>query len=111
MTEEWIRRLTVGVDEEELRALFHAAGLPETNVRDMIQSGSASGGPPRTADPFSSGFRQATIGTVVVLTLAGIAALIGARGVTYNALGVAIGFVFCGFLLIWAIGRLSHGTG
>lgn len=111
MTEEWIRRLSEGVGEDELHALFVAAGLPATTARDVVASGSERTDPRTAANPFTSGFRRATIGTVVLLTLVGIAALIGTRGVTYNVVGLAIGFALCGVVLIKAIGRISREIG
>lgn len=108
ITEEWTQRLGAGVDKDELRELFRLAGLPWSSARGIIGA-DASDGDQRTGGEAGSRFWRATLGTIVILTLLAVVSLIGVRGLTLEALSIAVGFVLCGIVLFKTIDRLSSG--
>lgn len=109
ITSDWIRRLGEGVDEDELRTLFRRAGLPWSSARGIIGTDAPEASTGVGREAFSPSFWRAIVGTLVALTLAALAGLIGSRGLTLDAAGIAFAFVLVGVVLFKTIARLSSG--
>lgn len=108
ITENWVRRLGNGVDEDELRRLFDLAGLPWTIVRSLCGAEDSDRRP--GLDPYAANpaFRRAILGTIVVFTLAGVGSVISASGITVDAVATSTAFALAGILLLQIITRLPE---
>ena len=51
------------------------------------------------------------IGTVLMLTLLNVVALVGARGITVASVSILIAFVAAGVIMVKVLDRLSPGLG
>lgn len=106
ITREWARRLRSGVDRDELYDLFALAGLSRSTARGFIdrsQQESSEG----KSDPAQLGFRRAMIGSIVVYTLAAVAFLIAAQGITLGVVTMVGVFILCAGMLYRVIPRLA----
>ena len=110
MTTEWIHAIRVGVSEDELHELFRIAGLPPSSARQIVGAGLDE---ESTDSPAArgTGFRRAMIGTVLMLTLLNVVALVGARGITVASVSILIAFVAAGVIMVKVLDRLSPGLG
>lgn len=107
-TTEWTDRLQRGVDLDELRGFFKAAGLPNSTLAELVGTDAVDAGRPRVEwSQRNLSYRRATIGLIVLLVVGAVGPAMTAGNDLIGSVVLSLGFLLVGYAIYRLIVRFS----
>ena len=112
VTEDWVRRLQIGVREDELMEFVVLAGLPSNMVERLVEIDSMDEAGAGTNPLYRrTGYRRAIIGVLAVYVLFAVVINFASESDMLRSFSLAAGFIVAAIVIYRVIARISSSMG